>query len=243
MKPRKILMIDDEPDSIERVLLYLDPNSFALESTTDPLDGIEKAQKLIPDIIILDIDFPQMRGYEICKRLRSLESTRDIPIIIYSVHGDEDDAYIHGLDLGVYAVLHKGNLSRLAAAVERFIDPMGDRNANIVRYSRGKHELRILGKADRVWLDDKEVFLRPKTRKILSFLGDHPGITISSNELIEIAYSKDEVFGRVVEDIHRLMHDLREQVEPNPKKPIFIESKRRVGYRLMSDESLGSPES
>jgi len=236
MKRHNVLMIDDDSESIERVHQYLDRDSFLFESSTDPFIGIEKAKELNPDIIILDIRM-SLPGYEVCKRLHSHPTTSGIPIIIYSVQGDEDDAYIHSLNLGVCAVLSKGNLSRLVAAIDRFIKKDNDQNLRVTVFSRQGHELKIQGTADRVWVDGNEKFLRPKTRSVLGFLATRPGILVSSEDLVKVAYSDEDVFHRGPEDIHRLMHDLRTEIEPDPQHPLFIDSKKRVGYRVITDES------
>jgi DNA-binding response OmpR family regulator len=237
-------MIDDDPTAISRVGQYLDPQSYHFEATTDPMEGIRKIKENLPNIIVLDIKMPEMLGYEVCKRLHEHAVTRDIPIIIYSVFGDTVDTYINSLTVGAYAVLQKGDftvlekgdLGRLVATIERFARIDLNNHTRVKTFRMKGYELKVQGEAERVWLNGKERFMRRKTQKILAFLISKPGIFIDSKELINVAFSEEDEYGRATDDIHRLIHDLRLELEPHPHNPIFIESKRRSGYRLAVEE-------
>ncbi len=231
----KVMMIDDDPDSIERVRLYLDSQLYSFSAVVDPREAILRAIDIHPDIIVLDIEMPEIKGFDVCKRLQSNIVTCNIPIIIYSVHGD-DDSYVQYMDLGVNAVLEKlekGNLTRLGATIERFTKKVYGQNEKLKIFKTQGHELRIQGDVNRIWLNGNERFLRPKVRKILAYLASKPGILVSSEDLLNQIYGGEDSLNRTPDDIHRLMHDLRDSIEPNPHVPIFIENKKRIGYRLI----------
>jgi len=236
MTPQVVLMIDEDPDSYDRVRRYLDQDLYDLHYAPDPYEGVKLAKELQPDSIILDIRMPELDGYEICQRLRSHEATQGIPIIIYSVLGNEDLAFTRGYNLGAHAVVEKEKLSRLVAALRRFLGQESDVTPQVRRCVRERHELKIQGEAERVWLDDEEKILRPKARKLLACLASRPGVFFSSEELVEELYDVDERFERGPGDIHRLIHDLRAEVEPHPKDPLFIENVPRTGYRLRNED-------
>jgi DNA-binding response OmpR family regulator len=225
-------MIDDDPDSYDRVYRYLDRERYDLHYVSDPHEGVELAKQLKPDSIILDIRMPELDGYNVCRRLRGHEVTQEVPIIIYSVDGDKDAAFIRSLDLGAHAVVEKEKLSRLEAALERFAGKEGLVAPLVRTFHREGHELRIQGEAERVWLDGEERFLRPKAYKLLACLAARPGVLIHSEELVEELYEGKDRYERGPEDVHRLVHDLRAQVEPNPREPVFIENVPRTGYCL-----------
>jgi DNA-binding response OmpR family regulator len=235
MTLRTVLMIDDDPDSYDRVRRHLD-REIDLHYVSDPYKGIGLARELRPDAIILDLRMEGLDGYDVCRRLRGHAATEEIPIIIYSVDGDRDPAFIRSLDLGAHAVVEKERLSRLEAVLERFAGEESPVASPMHRFHREGHELKIQGEGERVWLDGQERILRPKARRLLACLVARPGVLIHSEELVEGLYEGKEKYNRGPEDIHRLVHDLRAKVEPNPKKPIFVENVRRTGYRLSNED-------
>lgn len=79
---RKVLIIDDEHDILEMLGLRLMSEGFDVTSAYDGLRGVESVKKDKPDAIILDLIMPVMDGWEVCEKLKSDESTKDIPIIL-----------------------------------------------------------------------------------------------------------------------------------------------------------------
>lgn len=227
-----VLMIDNDPEAFDRVYRYF-RDVYELHYEPDPFQGIEKAKELKPNAIILDLRMPELDGYEVCRRLRNDEITQTIPIVVYSVDGDEDTAFVRSLDLGAYIVVEKDKLKRLGAALERLVNKKSVIKSMIYKVCRGGHELKIQGGAERVWLDNKEKILRPLCRKLLAHFVKKPGVLITSDELVNLVY--EDQSGYTLHDIHRLVHDLRVEVEPNPGAPLFIENERRIGYRLFSE--------
>ena len=86
-KKKRILFIEDEPDQIMMVKLRLEKSGFVVFSAKDGEDGIEKAVKEKPDLILLDIIMPGMDGFEVCKGLRNHSVTKHIPIIATTAAG------------------------------------------------------------------------------------------------------------------------------------------------------------
>lgn len=232
-----LLMIDDDPASFDRVQRYLDADMYCLHHATDPFEGVRLAKQLSPDIVILDIRMPDLDGYEACRRLQGQEATRSIPIVIYSVLGDQDDAYIRSLNLGAYAVVQKGKLSRLSAALERFAgeDKARQRRPSMRKFRRQGYELRIQGEAERVWLDGQEKVLRPLERKLLSHLVEHSGVFVTTNQLGKAVWGKEWEY-LTKGSVYRLMNGLRAKLEPIPGKWLFVDSQPRIGYRLLGED-------
>lgn len=82
--PKKILIIDDEPELVKAVEVRLKVNGYAVATAYGGMAGIEKAKKVKPDLILLDILMPKMDGYEVCKKLIADPETKDILIIIFT---------------------------------------------------------------------------------------------------------------------------------------------------------------
>ena len=89
-KPVKadILVIDDTPENLHLLSTMLTERGYKVRSVTKGMTGLRGATAAPPDLILLDINMPQMNGYEVCERLKESEITRDIPVIFISALGD-----------------------------------------------------------------------------------------------------------------------------------------------------------
>ncbi|HSM57152.1 MAG TPA: response regulator [Candidatus Sulfomarinibacteraceae bacterium] len=85
----KILIAEDDQDIRELVTLTLQFNGHEVVSAVDGVQAVEKAEGETFDLILMDVRMPRMTGYEACRRLREMESTREIPIIFLSAKGQE----------------------------------------------------------------------------------------------------------------------------------------------------------
>ena len=97
--PLTVLVIDDQENIIEFIKLGLKYEGFLVESAMDGPQGLDTAQRLNPDLIILDLMLPGMDGLEVCRRLRKNPTTQDIPILMLTAKDDVRDR-ITGLDTG-----------------------------------------------------------------------------------------------------------------------------------------------
>jgi DNA-binding response OmpR family regulator len=97
---KKIIVADDEPDVLFMTAFSLRTvGGFEVIEARNGLEAVEKAQQERPDLIILDIKMPRMNGYEACRRLREIESLRDVPIVFLSAKGQRQEIE-EGLSLG-----------------------------------------------------------------------------------------------------------------------------------------------
>jgi DNA-binding response OmpR family regulator len=97
-KKRKILIVDDTPEDLD-VLYGLLQNEYQLFAAPAGVIALQIAKNQIPDLILLDIMMPEMDGYEVCKKLKADEKTRDIPIIFITAKVETDDE-VKGFDVG-----------------------------------------------------------------------------------------------------------------------------------------------
>jgi PAS domain S-box-containing protein len=88
--PRKanILIIDDTPENLNLLSTMLAEQGYKVRSVTKGSTGLRGAQAAPPDLILLDINMPEMNGYEVCQRLKADDRTREIPVIFISALGD-----------------------------------------------------------------------------------------------------------------------------------------------------------
>ncbi|WP_129598721.1 response regulator [Methanohalophilus profundi] len=99
-----ILIIDDEPDIIELLEIFLE--NFKTISSSSPIEGLKLAKTEHPDLIILDVMMPQMNGYELCREIKQNSSTKNIPVFMYSALFDSSDIK-KGLQAGADEYLKK----------------------------------------------------------------------------------------------------------------------------------------
>ena len=97
--PQTILVIDDSPDIHALLAARLRPENLDLHAAIDGPEGIRKARELQPDLILLDVDLPEMSGYEVCRRLKEDPLTASLQIIFLSGDG-QSISKVQGLDLG-----------------------------------------------------------------------------------------------------------------------------------------------
>ncbi len=103
---KRILVIEDEKDLMEALALRLESNNYEVLKAYDGQEGLEKARKEKPDLIILDLMLPKMDGYKVCGLLKSDSRYSRIPIIIFTARALESDKKM-GEDLGADAYITK----------------------------------------------------------------------------------------------------------------------------------------
>lgn len=106
-KQTKVLLLDDSDDALVLQRTILESYGFFVKSAINGLDGLEKLKTFTPDIIISDVLMPQMDGFEFCRRVKTNEDLKDIPIVFYSAqYTDEADKTL-ALDVGAEGFITK----------------------------------------------------------------------------------------------------------------------------------------
>jgi CheY-like chemotaxis protein len=97
-----ILVIEDDPDIGHLIVRMLSSARYDFLTCSTGTDGLRHARAALPDVITLDLALPDMDGVEVLRRLKSVDSTRDIPVVVISIRGDEVPQLV-----GAFAVLPK----------------------------------------------------------------------------------------------------------------------------------------
>ena len=87
----QILIAEDDQDIRELIVLTLQFNGFDVDNVEDGAAAVEQAQKKAYDIILMDVRMPRMTGYQACRALKDIDTTKDIPIIFLSAKGQEQE--------------------------------------------------------------------------------------------------------------------------------------------------------
>ena len=221
---KTVLVIDDEPNIIELVRLYLEQDGFAVLAAADGQDGLELHRRHDPDLVILDLMLPVIDGFEVCRRIRR---TSDTPIIMLTARSDDVDAIV-GLELGADDYVTKPfNPRALVArvrAVLRRTETAG-RGARPIEVGN----LRIDPRRREAAVGERSLDLRAREFDLLAALAREPGVVLTRDLLLEDVWGTDFPGETRTVDVH--VAELRKKLGDDG--PV-IETVRGVGYRLLA---------
>ncbi len=224
MAGKKILVVDDDPKTVELVKLYLERDGYAVVVAYDGLSALRVFREELPHLVVLDLMLPGIDGVEICRLLRA-ES--DVPIIMLTARTQDRDK-MTGLDTGADDYVTKPfSPGELAARVRALFRRLP--------FERGPTEIKHgdfmmnLPKRD-VYLKNKPLKLTAVEFKILATFLKEPGRVFDRVELIDKAFGYDfESFDRAI-DVH--IFNLRHKIEPDPRHPRYIKTIYGAGYKF-----------
>jgi DNA-binding response OmpR family regulator len=228
MAGEKILVVDDEPKIVRVVKAYLEKEGFQVLDAHDGRLALEMARRERPALVVLDLMLPEIPGWDVCRTLRR-ES--DVPVIMLTAR-DEDTDKIVGLELGADDYLTKPfNPKELVARVRAILRRVG----------RAPTEARVLGAGDlridvekrEVRAGGREVRLTPTEFDLLVALAERPGRVWTREQLLErVLGGSSEGYDRAI-DSH--IKNLRQKIEPDPRKPRYLLTAFGVGYKFSGE--------
>jgi len=195
----RILVVEDEAPQAEVLAYNLRSEGFAVDIAVDGEEALLKAAETAPDLIVLDWMLPHVSGIEVCRRVRAQGANRDVPIIMLTARGEEEDR-IRGLDTGADDYLvkpysQKEMVARIKAALRRRHAPLaGDTLA------LGGIDLDLA--ARKVRRDGRAVHLGPKEFRILQVLIENRGRVLSREQLLDKVWGRDVYVGDRTVDVH-----------------------------------------
>jgi len=222
----QVLVVEDD-EALATLLQYnLEKEGFGVEVATDGEEALVMAGERAPDLVLLDWMLPKVSGVEVCRRLRQRAETKNVPIIMLTARGEENDR-VRGLDTGADDYLTKPfSMTELAArmrAVLRRIRPglADDRIAH--------GDLLIDRVAHRVKRAGREIHLGPTEFRLLDYLMQHPGRVFSREQLLDAVWGSDVYVEARTVDVHvgRLRKALNASTDADP-----IRTVRSAGYSL-----------
>ena len=226
-----ILIIEDEPELVKVLRSYLEQSSFKVITSYKGDTGLETWKNTQPDLVILDLNLPGMDGLEIAKNIRKQSNT---PIIMLTARVEESDRLI-GLELGADDYVTKPYSPReVVARVKAVLRRSGVDSAfesTMIKIS----ELEIDLAGYSVSMGGNTIDLTRTEFGILATLAKNPGRVFNRLQLLE-ATQDGEVFEGFDRNVDAHIKNLRAKIEPNPKKPIYIETVFGVGYRFSKME-------
>ncbi len=224
--PRRILVVDDEPDILELVKLSLARDGFHVSTAATGEEAVKAALKKPPDLVLLDLMLPGLDGFAVTRALKADRDTADVPIVFLSARGEEADI-VAGIEMGAEDYITKPFSPRvLVARVKAVLRRASEKpplNDSRIRY----HELAIDPGRHEVLVGGKPVDLTNSEFKLLYYLARKPGWVCTRNQIIDAVRGEDcAVTDRSV-DVH--VAGLRRKLGASGKR---IETIRGVGYRF-----------
>ncbi len=103
---RTVLVVEDSPTQALHLQTMLEQEGLRVVVAEDGRIGLEKAQEIQPDLVVLDVQMPEMNGMQVCQALSEQPETADIPVVLFTAH-DEQESVILGLQLGAVDFIPK----------------------------------------------------------------------------------------------------------------------------------------
>ncbi|TDL85887.1 response regulator transcription factor [Vibrio vulnificus] len=224
-----ILIIDDDKEIRNLIGIYLENEGMVTEKFEDAIEAMKFLKKNEVDLIILDIMLPKMDGIQACMKIRE---ERNMPIIMLSAKSEDMDK-IQGLMSGADDYLSKPfNPLELIARVKSQLRRTNKYNTDL---SASKNvieigELKINVDTRQVYVQNQEVRLTPKEFDILELLARNKGIVLSVQKIYEVVWKEE--FLKSDNNVMVHITKIRDKIEQDPKRPIYVKTVWGVGYKI-----------
>ncbi|MEM7116643.1 MAG: response regulator transcription factor [Chloroflexota bacterium] len=229
---QQILVVDDDREIARLVRSYLEQAGFGVQVAYDGKTAVQTLRRDSFDLLVLDLGLPDSDGWDITRMVRADARLSTLPIIMLTARVDDSDKII-GLELGADDYIPKPfNAREVVARVRALLRRVGMAapvQSQVLRVSElvldvGRRELLVNGRS---------VELTPTEYELIHTFMSHPNTTFDREELLERA------LGYAYEGMSRTLDthikNLRQKVEVDPKRPLYIQTVHRVGYRLVGE--------
>ena len=226
---KKVLLVDDEKTLVKALKFNLEKEGFLVEEAFDGEEALEKAFKINPDIVILDLMLPGLDGFEVCREIRKKE---EIPIIMLTAKGDDIDKVL-GLELGADDYMTKPfNPRELVARMKAILRRSVNRDEGLHKQIQiGSLQIDLL--QHRVRKGERDIDLTAKEFALLSFLASNAGRVYSREQLLEQIWGYNYYGDARTVDVH--IRHLREKIEEEPSNPQLIITVWGTGYKFREE--------
>jgi two-component system, OmpR family, response regulator VicR len=231
----KILVVDDEKPITDIEKFNLEKEGYEVVVAYDGEEALQKVEEENPNLIILDLMLPKVDGLEVAREVRK---THDMPIIMVTAKDSELDKVL-GLELGADDYVTKPFSNReLVARVKANLRRQTTNDNGQVAESENKDiqigDLVIHPDAYTVTKRGEHIELTHREFELLHYLAQHIGQVMTREHLLQTVWGYD-YFGDV-RTVDVTVRRLREKVEDNPSHPIWLVTRRGVGYYLRNSE-------
>lgn len=221
----RILLVDDEPDILEILKYNLTSEGYQVSTAKNGLEGVEKAKKKKPHLIILDVMMPEMDGIEACEKIRNTVGLEDTIITFLTARG-EDYSQVAGFDAGAddyitKPVKPKVLMSKVKALLRR-LKESEDTQLDIKTVGNiviNREEYKVVN-------NGKEIILPRKEFELLSLLTSKPDKVFKREVILDKVWGQEVIVGGRTIDVH--IRKLREKIGDHHFKTV-----KGVGYKFV----------
>ncbi|WP_282134567.1 response regulator transcription factor [Seonamhaeicola maritimus] len=219
----KILLVDDEPDILEIVGYNLSSEGYQVITAENGFEGVKKAKKELPQLIILDVMMPEMDGIEACELMRKNPDLKNSIITFLTARG-EDYSQVAGFDAGAddyitKPIKPKVLVSKVKALLRRFKEEDATDSMKIGGLVINRDEYKVMS-------EGREIILPRKEFELLSLLASKPGKVFKRDEILDAVWGNEVVVGGRTIDVH--IRKLREKLGDDSFKTV-----KGVGYKFV----------
>jgi two-component system phosphate regulon response regulator PhoB len=225
----KILLVEDDAALAELLTYNFRREEFDVQATASGEEAMLLAQEGAPDLVILDWMIESVPGIEVCRRLRRLPATANVPIIMLTARGEEADR-IRGLETGADDYVTKPFspkelMARVQAVLRRVRPALAGEQLSYA-------DLKMDIVSHKVKRGGQTVSLGPTEFRLLRHFMEHPGRVFSRERLLDSVWGQDNYIEPRTVDVH--IRRLRKAINAGGRKDI-IRTVRSAGYALDSD--------
>src|ERR1700712_1802979 len=195
---KKILIADDEPDILEIIQFNLQTEGYEVVTAKNGDEAFEKAKKILPDLVILDIMMPGKNGIEVCNLLRMIPSFKETLIVFLTALSDESTE-IKGLETGADDYLTKPISPKvLVSKINALFRRLNKEDSDVVQIGdlvidREKYIVNYKG---------NDIILARKEFELLALLASKPGKVFLRNEILNKVWGTEVIVGDRTIDVH-----------------------------------------
>jgi DNA-binding response OmpR family regulator len=227
-KNYRILVVDDEQRMAKFIRLNLEHDGFRVVEAFTGTQAMDRLRTSLPDLILLDVMLPDLDGFEVLKMIRAISQ---VPIIMVTAKGEEEER-IHGLELGADDYVTKPfsprELVSRVRAVLRRTELTSDSTHGLIQVNG---HLKLDFDRHEVWVDNKQINLRPTEYRLLYYLVQNAGWVVTHDQILT------NVWGYEYRDqphyVRLYINYLRQKIEEDPTNPVYILTERGLGYRFV----------
>ncbi|OUL27423.1 ATP-binding protein [Nostoc sp. 106C] len=193
-----ILVIDDTPENLNLLSAMLTEQGYKVRSVTKGSTGLRGANAVPPDLILLDVNMPEMNGYEVCQQLKTSDRTRDIPVIFISALGDVLDKVKAFAVGGVDYITKPFQLEEVLARIENHLTIRQLQKQLQAQNQQLQQEIRNRAKAEEKFA---KVFRSSPNPIAIATISETRFLDVNPSFLKMSGYCLDDVIGHTVREI------------------------------------------
>jgi two-component system, OmpR family, response regulator RegX3 len=230
----RILIVGEERSAVDALQIALRrENLTAAFSARLGAEALELAMQDAPDLVVLDIELPDMSGFDLAVALR--RQSPDVGILFLTARGSSADKLM-GFGVGADDYVTKPFeplevVARIRALLRRVRVVVGSSGGS---YAFGRFEIRPA--EGRVVLNGQDLAMPAREFKVLAFLAEHRGTVHSASEIYRAVWADEPIGTGDNNTVSVHVHRLRERIEPEPTNPRYLVTVRGLGYKLVQPE-------